>query len=618
VRWKRRNQTHSDDADHDEAADPADHDRHPDVHPDLHRGEYSLQHRDHADDHTHDDHVDHHDAGAPDVADRHRPRYHRLAADRTGYARARLGAADVSRDAESLTESAQRWLGVAALFVAPTSLITGLCYFFGRVYIRQHLDYFGIDPSTLGLTTADHVVAVIMTFFFAALRVLVVLAVLVVGAVAVRSWAATGRHIGLLRTLAWGVLALGALSIGNGVYWLASDVQPIHWLIPSADDTYTAGSILLGAALLVAAYWMLTLGGGVSRDGKRLPTTAARALLGLAVSVMVVALFWLTDTYAAKLGALDAEFDAQKLWAPDKGNGVQLDTTEALSAPPDLVRTSVLPTAGGPGAPTYRYECLRVLEVHNGHYVLVPAKWSAEDGWAIIVTPDATHRINAVRHASLADATGGDDNVRAFWQCPEVVRYFQEADLEPLLVGTDAMQSILGGRAWTAGEIDAVVPAALDQGEIPPTNPCAVQPDPVSLPLAVPPYPGDGIATRRLELTGDGPARSPWVQERVTTFPNPASAHAFYVATQQRWGYCAGKVAKVTRRGAIEPRTLAAPGIQQNILAVSDSAVGSPVGDCAQAIGAKSNVIIQVDVCGAPQPLLAVGVVAAIQHRIPT
>jgi PknH-like extracellular domain len=519
----------------------------------------------------------------------------------------------VSRDAESLTQSAQRWLGFVALFVAPTSLITGLCYFFGLVYIRHRLDYFGVDPSTLGLTTADYVVAVVKTFFFAALRVLAVLAVLVVLAVAVRSWAATGRRIRLLRVTAWGVLFLGALSIGNGVYWLAFGVLPIQRLIQSADATYTAGSILLGSALLVAGYWMLTISGGVAGKGKCLPPTAERALLALAVTVMVVALFWITDMYAANLGGRDADFDAQHLWANEKG--VQLDTTEVLSPPSSLVKASVLPSAGGPGAPTYRYECLRVLEVRNGHYVLVPAKWNREYGWAITVTPDPTHRINAILHEGLAEATGDGANVRNFWQCPEVVRYFQETDLEPMLVGTDAVQTILGGRALTAGGVDGVMPFSLDQDETRSAKPCATQENQAASTPAIPRYPDDGVATRRREMTGDGLSGPLWMQERVTTFPDPASADAFFGATQSRWGYCAGKVARVARRGAVEPRTLASPGIQQGILAVSDSAVGSSVDDCAQAIGTKSNVVIQVDVCG-EQPLLAVGVVAAMQHRI--
>ncbi len=42
----------------------------------------------------------------------------------------------VSDEAKSLTQSAERWLSLAALVVAPTSLITGLCYFFGLLSIR--------------------------------------------------------------------------------------------------------------------------------------------------------------------------------------------------------------------------------------------------------------------------------------------------------------------------------------------------------------------------------------------------------------------------------------------------------------------------------------------------
>lgn len=89
-------------------------------------------------------------------------------------------------------------------------------------------------------------------------------------------------------------------------------------------------------------------------------------------------------------------------------------------------------------------------------------------------------------------------------------------------------------------------------------------------------------------------------------------------AAQAHWGYCAGNVGVVTRHGAAASRTLASLGLQENILAVSDTARGSTVQDCAQALGAKSNVVIGVDVCGAEQPLLAVGVIAPAWDRIPT
>lgn len=521
----------------------------------------------------------------------------------------------MNRDGESLTQSAQRRLGLLALFIAPTSLVTGLCYFFGLVYIRSRLDYFGIDPSTLGLTTADYVVAVVKTFFFATLRVLAVLAVVVLLAVAVRKWAATRRRIGLLRATAWGVLLLGALSIGNGVYWLAFEVLPIAWLVESAGATYTAWSIVLGIALLVAGYWMLAISGRSGGNGKRLPPNAERALIALAVTGIVVALFWITNMYAADLGKRDADFDAQELWANEKS--VQLDTTEVLSPPSRLVKTSLLPSAGGSVAPTYRYECLRVIEVHNGHYVLLPAKWTRESGWAVAVTPDSTHRINGLVNVGLADTTGNGANVHPFWQCPEVVRYFQESDLDQMLVGSDVVGTILGEKAVTAGQSEAAASAPIGENNAPSTNDCAVQDNPAESTPVLPPYPGDGLASRRLEITSDGTSGPLWVRQRVTSFPNPATAQGFFASTQQRWGYCAGKVVMVDRKGSVEPRTLSLPGIQQDILAAADSAVGSGVDDCAQAVGAKSNVVIQVDVCGAEQPLLATGVVAAMRQQIP-
>jgi hypothetical protein len=47
------------------------------------------------------------------------------------------------------------------------------------------------------------------------------------------------------------------------------------------------------------------------------------------------------------------------------------------------------------------------------------------------------------------------------------------------------------------------------------------------------------------------------------------------------------------------------------------AAPGSAVNDCARAIGAKSNVVIRADVCGSKEPMMALGVVAAVRDKIP-
>ena len=107
------------------------------------------------------------------------------------------------------------------------------------------------------------------------------------------------------------------------------------------------------------------------------------------------------------------------------------------------------------------------------------------------------------------------------------------------------------------------------------TKGCGAEGDSGSFPSAVPSYRDEGTATRQQEMTGDGPSGPVWVRQRVTSFPDPASAAAYMAAAQAHWGYCTGNVVVVTRHGAAESRTLASLGVQENILAVSDTARGS-------------------------------------------
>ncbi|WP_166906467.1 sensor domain-containing protein [Mycobacterium sp. DL440] len=521
----------------------------------------------------------------------------------------------MSDDAKSLTQSAERWLSLAALVVAPTSLITGLCYFFGLLFIRNKLKYFGVDPSALGYTSADYAVTTVGLFFFAALRVLIVLAVLAVLAVAIRHWVTTGRRITLLRTIAWSLAGLGAVGLATVAIWLASGYSLIDKVVKGAPATYMAGTIAAAIALLTAGYWALAITGGTGGPG-RLPKLAERTLLALAVTGLVVALFWVTDLYAVEQGKGDGAYTASKLWAADGDyTAVQLDTTEALNLPGTLVRTTVLPAQGLPAPPLYRYQCLRVLEAHGGRYVLVPARWSRERGYAITVTPDATHRITGVVNSTPVAA---GPNVDPFWQCPELVRTFQPSDLEPMLIGPEDAQSIVGALGLTAGSPDTATDAASATGDSVPPNGCAPVGDPSAAPAALPPYPAAVPATREREIIGVGTGGRMWLRQRALTFTNPAEASDFMARVQDHWGYCVGKTVAVNRHDEAQPRILGAPGLQEGILSTPDSASSSATPDCTQALAAKSNIVIAVDLCGAKDPSRAVAVAYAMRERIPT
>lgn len=521
----------------------------------------------------------------------------------------------MSEETKSLTQSAERWLSLAALVVAPTSLITGLCYFFGLLSIRNRLKYFAVDPSMLGYTSADYAVTTIGLFFFAALRVLIVLAVVAVLAVAARHWAATGRRITLLRNIAWLVTGVGAVALAAAVIWLVSGYSLIDKVIEGAPPMYMAGTIVIGIALLTAGYWVLAITGGIGGLG-RLPKLAERALLVLATTGMVVALFWITDMYAVEQGKANGAFTASRLWAADGDyTAVQLDTTEALSIPGNLVKTTTLPGQGPSAPPVYRYQCLRVIEAHGGRYVLVPAKWSRERGYAITVAPDATHRITGVVNST---PIGRGPNTDPYWQCPEVVRVFQQSDLEPILIPPEAAQTMVGTIGLRATGPDTNTDAAPAASESSSPKSCGSEGDPSATPSALPPYPAATPAAREREFTGDNPSGRVWMRQRAMTFSSPAEAEDFMAAVQDHWGYCAGKTAAVNRHDQTQPRTLGTPGLQEGVLTVSDSGPSSPSPDCAQALAAKSNIVVAVDVCGVKEPSRAVAVAYAVRDRIPT
>lgn len=516
----------------------------------------------------------------------------------------------MSDETKSLTQSAERWLSLAALVVAPTSLITGLCYFFGLLAIRNRLHYFGVDPSTVGYTSADYVVATIGTFFFASLRVLVVLAVLVVLIVALRHWSGTGRRITLLLTIASLLVGLGAAGLGVAVVWLMSNRSLIKSVFDNPPDMYMAVTITAGIALLAAGYWTLTLTGF-----GRLPKMAERVLLALTAAGLVVALFWVTDLYAVDQGKLNGADAAGKLWAADgEYTAVQLDTTEALNIPDNLVKMTVLPSQGPPAAPVYRYQCLRVLEAHAGRYVLVPARWSREQGYAITVTPDATHRVTSVVDSTPV-AKGA--TVDEFWQCPEVVRTYQKPDLEQIMIGPEQAQTLVGADNLSTTGPDTESGAAPANGQ-PTSKGCVPEGNPSALPAALPPHPKGIAATREREIEGGEASSQVRLKQRVMIFPDPAAAENFMAAVQEHWGYCTGKTTALHRQGQAQPRTLGARVVQNSVLSVTDSAPSSSVADCAHALAAKSNIVVAVDLCGAREPAQAAAVAFDVRNNIPT
>ncbi|CAN5880903.1 hypothetical protein BH10ACT9_BH10ACT9_09340 [soil metagenome] len=502
----------------------------------------------------------------------------------------------MSDDPTSSPFTVHRLLSVVGLFVAPTSLITGICFYFGAVSTRRRLDYYGVDPQSLGLTTRDYVVASIEVLYFPILRLLLVVATLVFIVILIRRLATAGRYILAIRVTAWGLTIAGVAALGTGALWLMFG----KLLVEDATPNFTGWSILLGVGLLFAGWWSLsTIREQVdSQDHLLAFTNLHRALLGIGATGIVVTLFWLTNIYAADEGYRRGEFDARGLWA--KETAVILDSAEPLAIPDYMVKRSVLPGVDPASKPILRYECLRVLKVVGDTWLLVPAKWERAAGYTLMVTPSASQRITPTVREGAAASTGRAENITRFWQCPEVVRTFNADELDAMLLDADEAHDLLDNYVPTAWKES-------DQTSSGNTGPALCE-------AAWESQPTD---SRVREMAALGAADETWLHQRVMRFADPLAAAQMVAKVHERWQGCRNQVVGVSGRDDGQSRTFGGVGRTDDILTVVDSVPDGSGEDCAQSIAAKSNVVIEARYCGDEAPLSG-RVVEAVRNKIPT
>ncbi|MEU2124800.1 hypothetical protein [Nocardia niwae] len=315
-----------------------------------------------------------------------------------------------ARSAQTTPAMIHSWFGVIGAIVAPTTIITALCYYFGYVYTRKRLAYFGVDCDALGFTSSDYVVGSVSVLYAPLLLLLVGWFVTAWIGVYARRFIKTGRRPVLVRNIGRAGLALGAVLIAIGVVAAVSPRRVPHFsLIAWA---FSPGALAVGGLLVVGGYWVLSA--STTEPDTRGTTTRVSQLLAIAVSLL--ALFGLMNSFASRLGEDAAQLDAHNLWA--KESVVSVVTDERLDVPRNLVAETLVVTQQGK-PPAFRYQCFRSIVVRGDLWVLVPAKWSAENGFAVIVPADSSV-VSVSRSKRVREyAESHPDSQNEPWECPE-------------------------------------------------------------------------------------------------------------------------------------------------------------------------------------------------------
>lgn len=279
---------------------------------------------------------------------------------------------------EDVTTALPKVLKIFSTVVAPTTLLTALLLYFGRMHATGLFRYLGVQYTVLDLTAQDYLVR--------SADGMIPPLVVVAGATLVALWAhqvlvgtvpqdVRGR---LVRVLAPLCAVTGLVLVGLAV----ADTVTNGAIFPRFPEARGLG-LAIGALLLAyAAHLVRSLVASTSgRRRSRSPGAVAAMTEWAAVFVLVsVGLFWAVGTYAVGVG----ETRGRQLGAaaPDL-YAVTLYSEKSLSlAAPGVTET---PCQDPDAAYRFRYDGLRMVMQSGGQYLLLPSGWTPENGAALLI-----------------------------------------------------------------------------------------------------------------------------------------------------------------------------------------------------------------------------------------
>ena len=260
---------------------------------------------------------------------------------------------------------------VMTTFVAPTTLVGALVFYFGWTRTRAWWLYFGVDPSVLGFSSQDYVLRSVNALFPALLVAAIAAAGvawavrrtdrLVADIASGRAGPNAPRMLGRARPI---IGTLGAASFAAGVLALFWGV--LHF------EVLSALALGVGAMLLALAGRLRT-----TRETASGRSTWEAAALWV---VLILSAFWAISDFALITGRGAARFTGNNLRLRP---AVTIFSTERLGLEGPGVDHGTL--AAGERY-RFRYTGLRMLLRTGGSYVLAPDGW--EHGTSVFVIDD--------------------------------------------------------------------------------------------------------------------------------------------------------------------------------------------------------------------------------------
>jgi hypothetical protein len=266
--------------------------------------------------------------------------------------------------AHAAQEAIPRTLKIFGTVVAPTTLLTALLFYFGRLHITGMFRYLGVNFTVLDLSFQDYLVRSADGLFVPlAIASALALSILWLRILAVRIVPdPTRRKLGI-----W-LRPLGA-AIGLAMVFYAG--AALSAVFPAGGTPEIPGLCLAGGVVMGAI---------CNQPSRRSGSTSAVVAEWSAVFVIVsVGLFWAIGEYAIGVGSARGQQLGELAGQPD----VILRSDHDLGIIGPGLRAT---TCGNSASPSgYRYDGLRLVIQSSGQYLFLPEGWTPATGGAIVV-----------------------------------------------------------------------------------------------------------------------------------------------------------------------------------------------------------------------------------------
>jgi len=260
-----------------------------------------------------------------------------------------------------------RILTVIGTIVAPTTLVTALLFYFGRLHATGLFRHLRVPATVFDLSLQDYLVrsadGLFVPFTVSAGSILFLVWVTVLIARVLPST----RRQAITRRLA-PVIGLGGLVL---ICTAVADVadSPMFVPRPEAPGLYLATGIVLLALSIRPTF-------------RRVPRSVALLTLewGAVFLVVAIGLFWSVGEYAIGVGQTRGQQITDSLAStPD---AVLFSDKDLGITSPGVTRKSCVATDA---AYHYRYDGLKLIFQANNQYLFLPTEWTRSQGSAILI-----------------------------------------------------------------------------------------------------------------------------------------------------------------------------------------------------------------------------------------